>query len=69
MYFYVHIFPPEILEHVLRMPSRQMQPHGVERHSEGDAEVLQTARNGRDRLQDGGDHEEAPLRCSRCGQL
>ena len=65
----MHIFSPEILEHVLRMPSRQMQPHGSKRHSKVDAEVLQTARNGRNRLQDRGDHEEAPLRCSRCGQL
>lgn len=32
-------------EQILRMPKRQMQPHGAERHIEENAEVLLSARD------------------------
>lgn len=51
------------------MPPRQMQPYGAQRHLEENAEVLLSARNWRDRCQNRGDHEKAPLWRSRCGQL
>lgn len=51
------------------MPTRQMQPDGAQRHPEGDAEVLQAEGDRSDRPQHGGDHEEAPLRRARRGQL